>query len=147
GLGPSFLPEFHIMVETEGLAQLDLAFAEVSSRAGAVEGFHHAVNSRVRDVFFALYRDFPDVTRRFGEEKFCRCSFPRHCKEWSDEAIHERCAWRDGLLRCARNDGFLRRRLLLRHDAQIVDPEFLLVALVREGFDLDDRILLEEVGV
>ena len=70
GLGPSFLPEFHIMIETEGLAQLDLAFAEVSSRAGAVEGFHQAVNSRVRDVVFALYRDFPDATRRFGEEKF-----------------------------------------------------------------------------
>jgi hypothetical protein len=70
GLGPSFLPEFHIMIETTGLAQLDDAFAEVTSRAGAVETFHHAVNSRVRDVFFALYRDFPDATRQFGEEKF-----------------------------------------------------------------------------
>jgi hypothetical protein len=58
------------MVETTGLAQLDDAFASVSSRAGAVEGLHHAVNSRVRDVFFALYRDFPDATRQFGEEKF-----------------------------------------------------------------------------
>jgi hypothetical protein len=70
GLAPSFLPEFHIMIETNGLAQLDEAFAEVSTRAGAVETLHHAVNSRVRDVFFALYRDFPDPTRRFGEEKF-----------------------------------------------------------------------------
>jgi hypothetical protein len=70
GLGPSFLPEFHMMIETTGLAQLDDAFAVVSSRAGAVEGLHHAVNSRVRDVFFALYRDFPDATRKFGEEKF-----------------------------------------------------------------------------
>jgi hypothetical protein len=70
GLGPSFLPEFHVMIETTGLAQLDDAFAEVSSRAGAVEGFHQAVNSRVRDVFFALYRDFPDATRRYGEECF-----------------------------------------------------------------------------
>ncbi len=70
GLAPSFLPEFHIMIETTGLGQLDDAFAEVSSRAGAVEGFHHAVNSRVQDVFFALYRDFPDPTRRFGEERF-----------------------------------------------------------------------------
>jgi hypothetical protein len=58
------------MIETTGLAQLDDAFAAVSSRGGAVEGLHHAVNSRVRDVFFALYRDFPDATRRFGEEKF-----------------------------------------------------------------------------
>jgi hypothetical protein len=70
GLAPSFLPEFHVMIETTGLAQLDDAFAEVSSRAGAVEGFHQAVNSRVRDVFFALYRDFPDATRRYGEERF-----------------------------------------------------------------------------
>ncbi len=70
GLGPSFLPEFHIMIETTGLAQLDDAFAAVASRSGAVEDLHHAVNSRVRDVFFALYRDFPDATRRFGEEKF-----------------------------------------------------------------------------
>jgi hypothetical protein len=70
GLGPSFLPEFHVMIETTGLAQLDEAFAAVSSRSGAVEGLHHAVNSRVRDVFFALYRDFPDATRQFGEEKF-----------------------------------------------------------------------------
>lgn len=70
GLGPSFLPEFHIMIETNGLAQLDDAFAAVASRSGAVEDLHHAVNSRVRDVFFALYRDFPDATRKFGEEKF-----------------------------------------------------------------------------
>jgi len=70
GLGPSFLPEFHVMIETTGLAQLDEAFAEVASRAGAVEGLHHAVNGRVRDVFFALYRDFPDAARRIGEERF-----------------------------------------------------------------------------
>ena len=70
GLGPSFLPEFHVMIETTGLAQIDDAFAEVSSRAGAVEGVHHAVNSRVRDSFFALYRDFPDATRQYGEERF-----------------------------------------------------------------------------
>ncbi|HEV8015235.1 MAG TPA: DUF6614 family protein [Stellaceae bacterium] len=70
GLGPSFLPEFHVMIEATGLAQLDDAFAVVASRAGDVEGFHYAVNSRVREVFFALYRDFPDATRRYGEERF-----------------------------------------------------------------------------
>jgi len=70
GLGPPALREFHLMIEVEGLAQLDAAFAEVSSRAGAVETVHHAVNSRVADAFFALYRDFPDETRRYGEEKF-----------------------------------------------------------------------------
>lgn len=34
------------------------------------ESFHHAVNSKVEDVFFALYRDFPDDNRVRGEEKF-----------------------------------------------------------------------------
>jgi hypothetical protein len=32
----------------------------VSSRADPVESFHQAVNSKVRDIFFAPYRDFPD---------------------------------------------------------------------------------------
>jgi hypothetical protein len=70
GLGPNFLPEFHVMIEVTGLAQLDDAFAEVARRAGDVEGFHHAVNSAVRDTFFALYRDFPDSVRCQGEERF-----------------------------------------------------------------------------
>jgi hypothetical protein len=35
-----------------------------------VESFHHAVNSLATDVFFALYRDFPDPVRQRGEEKF-----------------------------------------------------------------------------
>lgn len=70
GLGPDHLPEFHIMLEFDGLAQLDHAFGEVSSRAGPVESFHHSVNSKVQDIFFALYRDFPDAQRVRGEEKF-----------------------------------------------------------------------------
>lgn len=70
GLGPAQLPEFHLTLETENLAQLDKAFARVASRAEPVESFHHAVNSKVRDVFFALYRDFPDSVRTRGEEKF-----------------------------------------------------------------------------
>jgi Family of unknown function (DUF6614) len=70
GLAPGFLPEFHVMIEVEGLAQLDGAFGLVAGRAGAVEGLHHAVNSRVRDAFFALYRDFPDPHRQYGQERF-----------------------------------------------------------------------------
>jgi hypothetical protein len=31
---------------------------------------HHVVNSKVQDIFFALYRDFPDETRVRGREKF-----------------------------------------------------------------------------
>ena len=70
GLAPAFLADFHLMIEVEGLAQLDAAFSEVSTRAGVVEDVHQAVNSRVRNAYFALYRDFPDEGRRYGEEKF-----------------------------------------------------------------------------
>ena len=70
GLAPADLGEFHIIIEVENLAQLDRAFNAVSSRAEPVEGLHHAVNSKVREVRFALYRDFPDPGRRTGEERF-----------------------------------------------------------------------------
>ncbi len=70
GLGPPQLPEWHIAIEFETMAQLDAAFGEVSSRAEPIESFHQAVNSRVKDAFFALYRDFPDPGRVAGQEKF-----------------------------------------------------------------------------
>ncbi len=70
GLGPSEIGEFHIEIEVEDLTQLDSAFREVSTRTGAVEELHHAVNSLARDVKFALYRDFPDPHREQGQEKF-----------------------------------------------------------------------------
>ena len=49
---------------------MQLAFDNVSSRADPVESLHHVVNSKVQDIFFALYRDFPDETRVRGQEKF-----------------------------------------------------------------------------
>ena len=70
GLGPKELPEFHIMLEVENLAQLDAAFQQVASRSGVVENLHHHVNSLVTDVLFALYRDFPAKVRETGDEKF-----------------------------------------------------------------------------
>jgi len=70
GLGPSGLGEFHIMIEASGLAQLDLAFAEVARRAEPTESLHFAVNSLVSSAQFAIYRDFPDPFRKQGEEKF-----------------------------------------------------------------------------
>jgi hypothetical protein len=70
GLGPSHLPEWHITLDFDNLSQIDNAFQSVSSRADPVESFHHAVNSKVKDVFFALYRDFPDPHRVAGQEKF-----------------------------------------------------------------------------
>lgn len=70
GLRPPALPEFHIMLEFEDLAQLDRAFSAVATRSDPIETFHHAVNSLVVDVMFALYRDFPDPIRQRGQEKF-----------------------------------------------------------------------------
>jgi len=49
---------------------MDESFGQVSTRADPIEGFHHAVNSKVKDVFFALYRDFPDPNRVAGLERF-----------------------------------------------------------------------------
>ena len=70
GLAPPQLPEWHITLDFHDLAQMDGAFGHVSSRADPVESLHHAVNSKVKDVLFALYRDFPDPHRVVGQEKF-----------------------------------------------------------------------------
>jgi len=70
GLGPSDLGDFHIMIETDDLAQLDAAFQHVAMRAGEVEQQHFSVNSMAQNVRFALYRDFPDAVRKVGEERF-----------------------------------------------------------------------------
>ena len=70
GLGPWHLPEFHIMLEFENMAQMDAAFSSVAARSDPIEGFHHAVNQQVKEVTFALYRDFPDPERIHGQERF-----------------------------------------------------------------------------
>ncbi len=70
GLGPDGLGEFHITVEVRDLAQLDRAFAEVAARKEPTESLHFGANALVRNVTFALYRDFPDPVREVGAEKF-----------------------------------------------------------------------------
>ncbi len=70
GLGHPNLPEFNITMEFDSMTQMDDAFNTVSAREDPVEGLHHAVNARVGEVFFALYRDFPDPGRVRGQEKF-----------------------------------------------------------------------------
>ena len=70
GLGPREFGEFHLMIEVEGLAQLDEAFNLAAARTGAVENMHFGVNSKIADVKFALYRDFPDPVRQTGDELF-----------------------------------------------------------------------------
>ena len=70
GLRPPALGEFHVMLDFDDLAQVQRAFDRVASRTEPVEGLHHAVNSKVADVMFALYRDFPDAVRISGQERF-----------------------------------------------------------------------------
>ena len=60
GLRPDAFPEFHIMVETEDLTQLDRAFKAAAAREGDTDRLHFAANSMVQGVKFALYRDWPD---------------------------------------------------------------------------------------
>ena len=63
-LGLGGAADFHIMLEFDNLADLDRTFADVAARTGPIEEFHQAVNQRVTNVSFALYRDFPDPVRR-----------------------------------------------------------------------------------
>jgi hypothetical protein len=70
GFSPPGMGEFHVMIETENLAELDSAFQHVARRSGEVEGLHAAVNQLVTNARFALYRDFPDPFRERGGEKF-----------------------------------------------------------------------------
>lgn len=70
GLGPRELGEFHCVMETKNLEQLERAFGRVSTRAEPVESLHFEVNRYAVNLTFALYRDFPDPQRREGDEKF-----------------------------------------------------------------------------
>ena len=70
GFRPPELREFHIMIEFNDLGQMQAAFDNVATRAEPVEGLHYAVNGKVQDPVFALYRDFPDPGRVRGQERF-----------------------------------------------------------------------------
>lgn len=70
GLGIEELLDFHIMVEFKDLEQFDQTFGEVAARKEPIESLHFAVNSKVSEIKFALYRDFPDDNRYKGDEKF-----------------------------------------------------------------------------
>ena len=55
------LPEWHIMMETKNMAQLESAFARVAPLEGELEEKHKAFNQFVAsDIQHALYRDWPD---------------------------------------------------------------------------------------
>ena len=70
GFGLKGMGDWHLMIEVRDLAQLEAAFQHVASRDEEVEGHHHGVNALVRNVTFALYRDFPDAVRKVGAERF-----------------------------------------------------------------------------
>ncbi|MEW6051094.1 MAG: DUF6614 family protein [Candidatus Zixiibacteriota bacterium] len=63
GFGPEGIGEFHVVIETTDLAQLDSAFNLVATRSGETEDAHRGVWSAVKDLKVALYRDFPDPQR------------------------------------------------------------------------------------
>ena len=56
------LPEWHIMMEFNDLAQLDKAFKLVAPLDGDLEESHSGFNKWATNVQHALYRDYPDAT-------------------------------------------------------------------------------------
>lgn len=55
------MPEWHIMMEFTGMAQLDEAFKRVAPLEGELESKHKSFNQFVaNDIQHALYRDWPD---------------------------------------------------------------------------------------
>ncbi|MEZ5946099.1 MAG: DUF6614 family protein [Hyphomonas sp.] len=60
GLRPDTIREFHIMIETRDLAQLDSAFRAAAAREGEMDTLHFAANAMVTNVKFGLFRDWPD---------------------------------------------------------------------------------------
>ncbi len=67
GFGPPELGEFHLSIEIKDLAQLDNAFLHAATRGPDIEPLHAGVYSAIKDVRFALYRDFPDAVREGGK--------------------------------------------------------------------------------
>jgi len=57
----SSMPEWHIMMEFTGMAQMDNAFKRVAPLEGELEIKHKSFNQFVgNDIEHALYRDYPD---------------------------------------------------------------------------------------
>lgn len=67
GFGPPELGEWHVVVRTRDMTQLDAAFGLVATRDGEVERLHRPVYAAVKDFKSALYRDFPDPEREAAQ--------------------------------------------------------------------------------
>ncbi len=63
GFGPPELGEFNITILAKDMAQLETAFQVAATRGPAIEPFHKAVYSMVKNLRFGLSRDFPDPNR------------------------------------------------------------------------------------
>ncbi|MFC6198159.1 DUF6614 family protein [Ponticaulis profundi] len=61
GLSPDGMGEWHIMIETRDLAQLDQAFRRLAPKSGDSHKKHFAANAFATNLKFALYRDWPDT--------------------------------------------------------------------------------------
>ena len=61
GFGPDGLGEFHIVIMTNDLSQLEKTFQAVAKPDEKTAGLHSNVYSRVKNLKTALYRDYPDV--------------------------------------------------------------------------------------
>ena len=56
------MPEWHIMMEFTGMAQMDTAFRRVAPLSGELEEKHQSFNQFVSgDIQHALFRDWPDA--------------------------------------------------------------------------------------
>ena len=59
------LPEWHIMMEFDNMAQLEEAFTRVVPQEGELEKKHMSFNKYVEDdIQHALYRDWPDAVNK-----------------------------------------------------------------------------------
>lgn len=63
GMSSADIGEWHVDIRVNNLGQLQEAFDTITPRSGKDEKLHAAVWSKVTDLQFALYRDFPDANR------------------------------------------------------------------------------------
>lgn len=61
GFGPPELGEFHIIIETRDLEQLERNFQTVAKNEPPIARLHANVYTKVKNLRSGLWRDYPDV--------------------------------------------------------------------------------------
>ena len=56
------IPEWHVMMEFNNMAQLETAFQRVAPLEGELENKHQSFNQFADNLQHAYYRDWPDAT-------------------------------------------------------------------------------------